>query len=88
MGRGARAVPPNGARTSAVLKRAIIIREAKEAPPVDACYRFDEGEERFAGVVDDVCRIGASKVRITLSTAGAECERLRAVRGEDLGRAA
>jgi hypothetical protein len=67
-----------------VVKRATIIREAREAPPVDACYRFDEGEERFAGVVDDVCRIGASEVRITLSMTGAEYERLCAARGEDL----
>jgi hypothetical protein len=67
-----------------VVRRATIIREAGEAPPVDACYRFDEGEERFAGVVDAVCRIGASEVRITLSMTGAEYERLCAARGKDL----
>ena len=71
-----------------MLRRATIIRAANEAPPVDACYRFDEGEQRFAGIVDDVRRVGVSKVKITLSMTGAEYERLRAVRGYDLGQAA
>jgi len=71
-----------------VVRQATIIREAKEAPPVDACYRFDEGQQRFAGIVDAVCRVGASEVRITLSMTGADYERLRSARGYDLGQAA
>lgn len=71
-----------------MVRKATIIRAEQEAPPIDACLRFEEGEQRFAGIVDDVRRVGPSEVRITLSMTGAEYERLRAVRGYDLGRAA
>jgi len=70
------------------VRKATIIRTAREAPPVDACFRFDEGQQRFAGIVDEVCRLGASEVRITVSITGADYDRLRCARGYGLGRAA
>jgi hypothetical protein len=62
------------------MRIATIIRPVEDAPPLDSCYRFDHGDERFAGVVDDVVRIGEHAVEITLSMTGAEHERLLAVR--------
>jgi hypothetical protein len=62
------------------MRTATIISPAGDAPPLDSCYRFDRGEERFAGVVDSVVRIDEHAVEITLSMTAAEHERLLASR--------
>ena len=62
------------------MRTATIIRPPEDAPPLDSCYRFGHGDERFAGVVDDVVRIGEHAVEITLSMTAAEHERLLAAR--------
>ena len=58
------------------MRTATIISLAADAPPLDSCYRFDHGQEQFAGVVDKVVRIGEHAVEITLSMTAAEHERL------------
>jgi hypothetical protein len=63
-----------------VMRTATIIRLAEDAPPLDSCYRFEQGDERFAGVVDNVVRIAEHTVEITLSMTAAEHERLLAAR--------
>jgi hypothetical protein len=63
-----------------VMRTATIIRLAEDAPPLDSCYRFEQGDERFAGVVDNVVRIAEHAVEITLSMTAAEHERLLAAR--------
>ena len=62
------------------MRTATIISLAEDAPPLDSCYRFEQGDERFAGVVDNVVRIAEHTVEITLSMTGAEHERLLAAR--------
>jgi len=61
-----------------VVRTATIIRLARDAPPLDSCYQFAEGSERFAGVVDQVAPVGDDDVSITLSMTAAEHERLLA----------
>jgi len=62
------------------MRTATIITPAEDAPPLDSCYRFDRGEERFAGVVDNVVRLGEHAVEITLTMTAAEHDRLLASR--------
>jgi len=62
------------------MRTATIISLAEDAPPLDSCYRFHHGDERFTGVVDNVVRVGEHAVEITLSMTGAEHERLLAAR--------
>ena len=62
------------------MRTATFISLAADAPPLDRCYRFDHGQEQFAGVVDNVVRIGEHAVEITLSMTAAEHERLLASR--------
>ena len=62
------------------MRTATIISLAEDAPPLDSCYRFHHGDERFTGVVDNVVRVGEHAVEITLSMTASEHERLLASR--------
>jgi hypothetical protein len=61
-----------------VMQTHAIMRLAKDAPPLDSCYQFAAGGERFVGVVANVVPVGDADVRITLSMTTAEHERLLA----------
>ena len=62
------------------MRTATVICPANDAPPVDSCYRFAEGGERFTGVVDAVRPLDAAHTRITVSLTSADHERLLAAR--------